>query len=217
MLKKKYGTERVYVVPYSSTLIVKDLFVCNTDNNMKKDLFGAILPSGKFMERADAEGEMQFQQIIPYVLIKNGDGKFFISRRIDGESRLIGKLSLGFGGHINPCDDTREGVEKLVENCMYREIKEELKMKSYKRLKFQKINLQGTVRDLKSSTPDHLGIVYIAEIDSELSQYLSIRETKKLEGMWMTLQELLRNYEYFESWAQLILAHMTLEAKTRTV
>lgn len=216
-LKEKYGTERVFVVPFSSTLIIKDLFTPNDGRSMKKDLFGAILPTGKFIERADAEGEMQFQQVIPYALIKNTDDKFFVSRRIEGEPRLRGKLSLGFGGHINPCDDERKGVENIVTNGLNRELKEELKMKSYKRMKFEKTTLYGTVRDLKSSTPDHIGLVYILEMDTELSNYLTIRETKTLEGLWMSRQELLRNYEQFESWAQLILAHMTLVSKTKTV
>ena len=67
----------------------------------------------------------------------------------------------------------------------------------------------GTVRDLKSSTPDHVGIVYLHYVYDAAN--LDVREKDTLEPLWMTKEELIKNYEKFESWAQLIIADMVLK------
>lgn len=203
ILREKYGTERVFVVPFSLTNIIPDDFTAWDPKTSSKTIYGSILPYGKFILRADAEEDITFQQIIPYVLVKTKD-KFFVTRRIHGEQRLQGKLSLGVGGHINPCDDYRGGVQDTVNNGLKRELQEEVKIP-----KWGKLYEYGTVRDLKSTTPDHIGIVFIMEVDSEKG--IKIKETDNLEGIWMTIDELRKNLPYLESWAKLIVANLVFE------
>lgn len=205
-LKEKYGNERVYVVPFPQTGIIDDGFAAWNKRQTPKSVFCAVLPYGKFIERADAEGNAAFVQAIPYVLVSNTEGKYFVSHRLKGDKRLEGKLSLGFGGHINPCDDTRGGVESMMMNGLGRELNEELVLDGIPDMAI-KIKEHGTVRDLKSTTPDHFGIVYNMVIDASECEKVSIREHETLAGVWMTKQDLLRNFNRFESWAQLILAH----------
>jgi predicted NUDIX family phosphoesterase len=204
-LKEKYGNEHVYVVPFPQTGIINDGFTA-WNKKSPESVFCAVLPYGKFIERADAEGNAAFVQAIPYVLVSNTEGKYFVSHRIKGDKRLAGKLSLGFGGHVNPCDDTRGGVQKMMLNGLDRELNEELVLDKIP-AKAIKIQEYGTVRDLKSTTPDHFGIVYNMVVDTAECGKLAIREKDILAGSWMTEQDLARNYHKFESWAQLILAH----------
>ena len=209
-LKKKYGEERVFAVPFQFTSIIDDLFTPWNYSKTKKDVFGGILPYGKFILRADAEEDISFQQIIPYAFITDNHGNYYISRRKQGEKRLQGMLSLGFGGHINPKDDMRHGVENMVFNGLKRELEEET---TIKRIKDYVIKPYGLVRDLKSSTPDHIGIVFEITISDGAKNKLNIREKNKLKGTWMSIKDIIREYECFESWAQLIIAHLTLGKK----
>ena len=160
--------------------------------------------------RADAEEDITFQQIIPYVLVKTTDGKFFVTRRINGEQRLQGKLSLGVGGHINPCDDTRDGCEKMIKNGLERELAEEVKIPKVRKIRIYEY---GTVRDLQSTTPDHIGIVFIQEVDSPKN--IKVRETENLEGLWMTIDELKKNLSSLESWAKLIVAQLVFDEQKK--
>lgn len=210
-LEEKYGNEKVFVVPFSLTDSIKDGFHQTTMKEYDR-LVDVILPQGKFILRSDAEEDMTFQQIIPYVLVTDeSHEKFFVTRRIAGESRLLGRLSLGIGGHINPIDwqmanqaffQTRR---EMVFRGMSREIREEMTGLEHVR----KPRPYGTVRDLGSFTPDHIGIVFTM-VAAEPEE-IGIRETDTLEPVWMTKQDLIRNYEKFESWAQMIIEDMVFE------
>ena len=211
LLSEKYGTEKIFVVPFSCTESVLDGFHSITEKDYDK-LVDVTLSKGKFILRADAEEDITFQQIIPYVLVTDeAHEKFFATRRIAGESRLLGRLSLGIGGHINPIDWQNANCaffqthREMVLRGMAREIREE--MTGFEHTKQPKP--YGTVRDLGSSTPDHIGIVFtmIAQEPDEIG----IRETDTLEPVWMTKKELVQNYEKFESWAQMIIEDMVID------
>ena len=202
-LELKYGAEDVFVVPYAQTAIINDLFMPWDAKTSPKLIYNDILPYGRFIRRADAEEDMSYEQIIPYVLVKSESNEYYVTKRIDGEQRLKNKLSLGFGGHINSCDDKHYGVQKMVYNCMNRELSEEAKMP-----RFYKTYEIGTVRDLNSSTPDHIGIVFCAEVAEKDMKKVKVLETDKLKGSWMSLKDLVFNFESFESWAQLIIAEI---------
>ena len=97
-LMKKYGTEQVFIVPFSSVLHVPDKF--NPNSSEINNNYGAI---GKYVMRYDAEYNPSFQQLISYALIANkAKTKFFVADRISGDSRLMATLSIGWGGHIRP-------------------------------------------------------------------------------------------------------------------
>lgn len=88
----------------------------------------------EFRPRSECEADPSFKQFIPYVVMCQATNKgielFTYSRApISGEQRLVGKRSLGVGGHINPCDTPSTGTKKLsryVDNAMLRELKEEV-------------------------------------------------------------------------------------------
>lgn len=210
-LVEKYGDEKVFVVPFSQTEDILDGFHPITEKAYDK-LVDVILPKGKFILRSDAEEDMTFQQIIPYVLVTDeAREKFFATRRIKGESRLLGRLSLGIGGHINPCDWRSANSaffqthREMVLRGMAREIREEMTGLEHVR----KPRPYGTVRDLGSFTPDHVGIVFT--MVAAKPEEIGIRETDTLEPLWMTKRDLVQNYEKFESWAQMLIEDMVID------
>lgn len=198
-LEAKYGNEQVFAVPLNETLHIDDRFT----ENYKEILCDADLltlrqwdAKGKFILRSDAEYDPTLQQLIPYVLIQDVTGtKFYVSRRIAGEERLKNTLSLGFGGHINPIDGTRDIIMKSFE----RELNEEVFIKRKK----VPTRFLGYVRDLSSPTKDHLGFAFAVT-----ARYVKIKEYNVLEGSWMTLQDLVDNYYKFEGWARYVIDYL---------
>lgn len=189
-LKEKYGDEQVFAVPFSITKNIKDKF------NPAKDSIGSLSKwdgLGQFIARYDAEYNFALQQLIPYVVILNKTGtKFYVARRKSGEERLKNSYSIGFGGHINPCD----GSAKVVEKAMYRELNEEVSLE----LISGSTEFIGHIRDLNSSTKDHLGFVFTVR-----AKNVKIKEKDSLEGKWMSFEQLYQNYYDFEGWAKYII------------
>lgn len=150
---------------------------------------------GKFLNRNIVEGDSNFQQIIPYILVRKGN-QYLVYKRLDqsGEPRLHQTYSLGIGGHINDKDSPN-----CVEKGMLRELNEEL---NYKMLK--PIRCLGLIRNFPDDDlTDHTGILFFLEVSE-----CFIRETNKYEEMWFTKEKLLQNYSHFESWAKYIISRL---------
>lgn len=198
-LQKKYGTEQVFAVPYSLTENIPDRFTPIKDIENK----GIFLDTdrGKYILRCDAEEDMSFQQIIPCAIITDTKGRYYVSRRIKGDNRLQDAYSITFGGHINPVD----GYMHPIEKCLSRELFEETTISDIPAYEREKL---GYIRDLGSTTPDHIGVLFQAIIPEEHSATIKIRETDSLEGSWMTKKQLFMNFYRFESWAQIIIENI---------
>lgn len=85
-----------------------------------------------FSERGPLEFDVDRKQIIPYVVIgsrKNGTFLSYVRPNKGNEDRLHGKISIGFGGHIEVIDaEGSINIFDAVLNCARREIKEELSL-----------------------------------------------------------------------------------------
>lgn len=190
-LKEKYGDEKVFVLPINKVEGIPDKF-----NYSKHDdkVWKKYDNQGLYINRWEAEGDSSFQQIIPYFFVMNeSETKVFIAKRIDGDSRLVDKLSLGFGGHIDSCD----GYDQVVLKALTREMWEELDINP-----ITKATYIGTMRDMTSSTNDHLGLVFGVKAEEGK---VFIKETDKLVGEWMTFEQLYDNYSKFENWSKYLI------------
>ena len=60
-----------------------------------------------FMPRSQAEADPSYKQLIPYVIMTH-EGKYlnYVRGKRAGETRLVGNMSIGIGGHINPVDSS---------------------------------------------------------------------------------------------------------------
>ena len=158
------------------------------------ELFEVIKREYEFLPRAVAEERPDYKQIIPYVILTQGD-KVFVTSRLNkgGEARLHGKLSVGVGGHINPTDDE----DDLLMSGLWREINEEVFVG-----KHGKLVSCGFINDDSNSVGSvHLGACFKLEVEGDVA----VRETEKLEGFFMTVPELKTQYERMETWTQIAL------------
>jgi predicted NUDIX family phosphoesterase len=156
-----------------------------------------------FKPRAEVENDPSFQQIIPYVVFRH-DGQYFLTHRLraSSEKRLRKQYSLGVGGHINPGD--LDAGDPILDG-LKREWEEEVIYDG----RFE-ANLIGFLNEESSPVSKvHLGVVFVVDGDSP---NIRIRETDKLEGELLTLDEMLIHYLEMESWSQLVYDRLRLKS-----
>jgi predicted NUDIX family phosphoesterase len=148
-----------------------------------------------FKPRAEVENDPSFQQIIPYVVFRHGDRYFLTHRlRASSEKRLRKQYSLGVGGHINPGD--LEGGDPILDG-LRREWSEEVIYAG----RFEARMLGLLNEDSSPVSKVHLGVVFLVDGDTP---DITIRETDKLAGELMTLEEMRMYYLAMESWSQIV-------------
>ena len=163
----------------------------------REEMLDIIVNHHEFIDRPAAEEDPSYKQIIPYVVLTR-KGLVFATRRLNkgGESRLHGKVSIGIGGHINPVDETdrrsvlMKGLERELDEEVYIQRRGELVP-------------QGFINDDGNGVGAvHLGLCFSMEVGGEVS----VKETEKLSGAWMGLQELRGEFDNMETWSQIALA-----------
>lgn len=170
----------------------------------------AIDRHGFFVERARAEREPEWKQVIPYsVIVVDGDVLLFQRTQRGGEERLHGKLSIGIGGHINPDPDQarRPSAVAFFEQALLRELFEELHLEP----EDASPRLLGILNDDSTAVGRvHLGLVYGLDLPSPGPgrQNPRVREISKMQGGFRRLRELqshVQNPGRFESWSTILL------------
>ncbi|HEX7490912.1 MAG TPA: NUDIX domain-containing protein [Candidatus Limnocylindrales bacterium] len=147
---------------------------------------------GGYVERPSAEQDPALKQIIPYLVLRDGDRIFLMKRtRAGGDARLHDHYTIGVGGHLNPGDD-------WVLGGLAREWREELNADF-----LPEFSLFGLLND---DTVDvglhHMGVVYLADARG---RPVSVRETHKLSGSFEELAVVRSVYDRMETWSQLVL------------
>ena len=148
-----------------------------------------------FMPRSEVEDDPAYQQVIPYIVFRHGD-RYLLTRRLkaSSEKRLRQLYSLGVGGHINPGDvDNGDPVM----DGLRREFEEEVEYAG-------EVNatLLGLINDDSSPVSRvHLALAFLVEGSSP---EIRIRETDKLAGELLTLEEMRIYYLEMESWSQIV-------------
>ena len=148
-----------------------------------------------FMLRRDVEDDPTYQQIIPYVVFRHRE-RYLLTRRLraSSEKRLRQLYSLGVGGHINPGD--LQGGDPILDG-LRREWEEEVSYEGH----FE-ARLLGLLNDESSPVSKvHLAVVFLLDGDTP---EISIRETEKLAGELLTLEEMRIHYLEMESWSQMV-------------
>jgi predicted NUDIX family phosphoesterase len=163
----------------------------------------AIRERSFFMPRGEVEEDPSYQQVIPYVVFRHR-GRYLLTRRLkaSSEKRLRHLYSLGVGGHINPADVANGDP---VSDGMRREWEEEVVYTGA----FDARPL-GLIHEESAPVGRvHLGLVFLIEGDTP---DIAIRETDKLAGQLLTLDEMRIHYLEMESWSQLVYDRLTFDA-----
>ncbi len=163
----------------------------------RKALVDTIINEYEFLPRQEAEENPNFKQIIPYVVLRQGN-KIFTTRRLNkgGEARLHGKVSIGIGGHINPVDETEK--QQVLMRGLERELREEVSIEKLGEL----IPVGVINNDSNEVGSVHLGLCFTMEVQGEVK----VRETEKLEGLWLTVDELMKYWDNMEEWTQIAIS-----------
>ena len=150
-----------------------------------------IAAAGEYLPRPEMERDPAFKQVIPYVVVRDGEAYFLMRRtRAGGDERLHDRYSIGVGGHLNPGDGGIEGG-------LVREWNEELVADFVP--SFAPIGL------LNDDTTDvgrvHLGVVFVADASG---RPVAIRETHKLSGELVPPRRVADVADGLETWSRLV-------------
>jgi predicted NUDIX family phosphoesterase len=182
--------ELVYAVPRE--LLMSDPGWRGVRSGDPSATFEVIERQGAFHPRAAAEADTTIKQIIPYLVLRDGERIFLMKRtRAGGDPRLHDHYTVGVGGHMNPGDGSvvetleREWREELVADFM------------------PEFSYLGLLNDDEVEVGrHHLGVVYLADA---AGRPVEVRETHKLSGSFETLETTMAAYELMETWSQLVL------------
>ncbi|MEJ7804136.1 MAG: hypothetical protein WKH68_12325 [Candidatus Limnocylindria bacterium] len=188
-------TERVLVLPRTAVPGGCDFHgIRKADASALDDLRAAVAAHGRYLDRAIAEEDPTFKQLITYVVVRDGE-RIFLMHRTDagGDARLHGKASIGVGGHLNPVDD---GADALMAG-LRREWAEELDADLE-----PEFELIGFLNDDTNRVGAvHLGVVFSMDA---AGRAMWVREGEKLIGAFVTVAELAESWDRLETWSQLV-------------
>jgi predicted NUDIX family phosphoesterase len=180
--------ELVFVVPRASVADEAGWYGIRTDD---LDAFlEALERDGRYEARTAMEVDPSFKQVIPYLVLRDGE-RFFLMRRTKAgvDARLHDRYSIGVGGHLNPGDG---GVLGGLRREWHEELVAEFE---------PEFRLVGLLND---DTTDvgavHIGAVYVADAGG---RPVEIRETDKLSGAFAEPAEVEAVVDRMETWSRL--------------
>jgi len=163
--------------------------------------------ASEYRPRSGVEDDPAQQQIIPYCVVRHADGTYLLTRRLQHSSdrRLHHLYSLGVGGHVNPIDGAGGDA---VERGLIREWGEEIICPAPATAR-----LIAVLNDDSSPVSMvHLGLVFLVE---PAVGRAAVRETEKLEGWSLGIDEMRQHYLSMESWSQLVFDDIAGDAPAR--
>ena len=162
------------------------------------DLRRAVAEHGRYLDRPLAEESPDWKQLIPYVIVRDGECTFLMERTsAGGDPRLHRKTSIGVGGHLNPVD----AGEDPLQGGLRREWAEELEAGWE-----PEFHLLGLLNDDSNPVGSvHLGVVF--QVDAA-GRPVRVRETDKLSGRMADASEVAAAWDRLETWSQLVAAEL---------
>lgn len=154
-----------------------------------------------FRPRSLAENDPSFKQVIPYVVITDGENILhYVRGKKSGEKRLVAKGSIGIGGHINADDHGLFSAtpEESYRNAVCREVSEEINVDG----EFD-AEIIGLINDDSTEVGSvHFGVVHL--LRRQPSQ-VNKKEQIITQMEFLPLSELIQKKETLETWSQLCL------------
>ena len=150
-----------------------------------------VAREGRYEPRDAMEHDPAFKQIIPYLVLRDGDRYFLMRRtRAGADQRLHDRWSIGVGGHLNPGDDGLSGG-------LQREWREEL-VADFEPAFTPFALLNDDTTDVGAV---HLGVVVLADAGG---RPVAVRETDKLSGAFASPAEVAEGSERLETWSRIV-------------
>ena len=160
-----------------------------------------ILDSHSFRDREEAETNVQFKQVIPYIVVRHKD-QYLVSQRTrqQQETRLHNLYSIGQGGHITDQDfktgANLDASDPILAGLM-RELREEFTLAPE-----YGCRCIGLINDNSNEVGKvHFGLVYELRVSSLL---LEVAEKGKHIAQWMNGIGLREYYDRMENWSKIV-------------
>ena len=181
--------ERVLVVPRAVVPDRAGWYGLRTEG--MAGFLGDVARHARFEPRPAMEADPDFKQLIPYLVLRDGERYFLMRRTKAGtDPRLHDRWSIGVGGHLNPGDHDLLGG-------LRREWREELEA-----------DFEPAYRPVAMLNDDttevgavHLGVVYLADA---AGRSVAVRETHKLEGAFAAAAAVAAVRDDLETWSRLV-------------
>lgn len=146
-----------------------------------------------FLPRAEAESDVRYKQIVPYVLILRGNRVLRYQRgKQSGERRLRGLYSIGVGGHI----DERDYLHGIgYESGLWRELKEETG-----KYPERTPTIAAMINDDSNPVGKvHFGVVHLMCLDHSVDVS---RGGELSSPEFIRMEDALQNLDRYETWSQ---------------
>ncbi len=183
------GEERVLVVPRSAVVPAPGWHGVRAGG--VESVLAAARAAGRYLPRGAVEHDPAYKQLIPYLVLRDGD-RYFLMRRTTagGDARLFDRYSIGIGGHVEPGDGDLFGG-------LRREWREEIAAgfePAFRPL--------GLVNDDTTDVGSvHLGVVFVADVGG---RPVAVREADKLVGGFAAPPAVRAVREAMETWSRLV-------------
>lgn len=154
------------------------------------------------LERDKAENDPTYKQLVAYTVVRGG-GLYltYLRGKGQGEARLRGNRSIGFGGHINSGDQASLFLEDHLKAAAFRELDEEIEIPAAAELR-----CVGLLNDDSNEVGRvHLGLVYLADLPD-----LNFKKREKAIAQ-ISLSDaegLRRDMEQFETWSRILISSL---------
>ena len=154
-----------------------------------------------YRNRSDAEKDVRYKQLIPYVLIIS-HGKILRYRRGKGgqETRLHGLYSVGVGGHISEEDHGLFSSGPGYHEGMRRELMEEVAIDQVQEAAVAVINDDST--EVGSV---HFGVVHVMHAASEA---IVGRRSGIVAPEFIPIADAVKDLAGYETWSRFCLEHL---------
>ncbi|MBM3861246.1 MAG: hypothetical protein FJ395_16590 [Verrucomicrobia bacterium] len=156
-----------------------------------------------FLPRTPAEMDPSYKQIIPYVVITDGENILhYVRGKKAGEQRLVAKGSIGIGGHINDEDHSlfASGLQAF-QDAVAREVREELTIEGT----FDAVPV-GLINDDSTEVGSvHFGVVHVMRRRAD-----QVRKNEQVitQIEFLPVEQLKARRDQMETWSQLCLDNL---------
>jgi predicted NUDIX family phosphoesterase len=155
----------------------------------------------KYINRSEAEHDIRYKQLIPYVLLICNEKILRYQRGKGGqETRLHGLYSVGIGGHISEEDHGLFSKDRGYQEGMRRELMEEVAVDAVNETALAAINDDSTEVGYV-----HFGVVHVVRLADEnvASRRSGIRNPE-----FIPIADALQDPSGYESWSRFCLEHL---------
>ena len=177
----------------------------NRDKGVVEETIRTILQDGKpqFLKREAAEQSRAVQQIVPYAVLENPDGKYFFARRRSDTRRvdLRKKGTLLVGGHAEQRDWNPGDPRSIFERCLRRELDEELVD-----ISIDRIEPVGFINDDRNAMgKQHLAFIHRVKVGGRAIIRRQALDAEFGRGSieWLTPAEIAGRMGNLDPWSQL--------------